>query len=150
LQPTEHDVDWAGQRELGNQKQPVGLIPDENGIIPDKNGIPQIQTENSHPVSVPGPGPDESCPFFGPVSVFPGKNENGRKKQNTVADGTRFIPSVFILNDKYRVANASSIQRCQIGTEEYVAGRVGCAVPQERPKPCADALPSLVVATAQA
>lgn len=55
-----------------------------------------------------------------------------------------------VLSDKYRVANASSIQRCQIGTEEYVAGRVGCAVPPERPKPCADALPSLVVATAQA
>jgi hypothetical protein len=64
--------------------------------IPVKNGIPQIRTDKR--CTVFGPGPGSLCPVFGPVSVYPGKNENGREKQYTVADGTGLIPSVFIFS----------------------------------------------------
>ena len=48
--------------------------------IPVKNGIPQIWTDKSFTVF--DPAPVSIHPVFGPVSVYPVKNENERK--NTV------------------------------------------------------------------
>jgi hypothetical protein len=50
----------------------------EKRDIPVKNGIPQIRTDKCSTVFDPAPG--SLCPIFGPVSVYPGKNENGREK----------------------------------------------------------------------
>jgi hypothetical protein len=46
----------------------------EKRDIPVKNGIPQIRTDKCSTVFDPAPG------SLRPVSVYPGKNENGREK----------------------------------------------------------------------
>jgi hypothetical protein len=58
----------------------LSRITKKNGIIPIKNRIPQIRTDKR--CTIFGPIPNSLRPVFGPVSVYPGKNENGRK--NTV------------------------------------------------------------------
>jgi hypothetical protein len=49
----------------------------EKRDIPVKNGIPQMRTDKCSTVFDPTPG--SLRPVFGLVSVYPGKNENGRE-----------------------------------------------------------------------
>jgi hypothetical protein len=68
-------VAQQAQHLVKKQAQQAHPVLKKNGM---KNGIPQIRTEKCSTIFDPAPGSPR--PVFGPVSVYPRKNENGREK----------------------------------------------------------------------